>query len=248
MSVAERTTLTNQKPYTHFEFTGAMVTAYDRFNHFASFGQDIHWRRSTARYLVQFMETRRSAPLILDLACGTGDMALVIHKIAPELPIIGSDPSFEMLHHGMRKLRRIDGDNLLLLQAVSNLPFRGAQLDAITCAFGFRNFVHLERDLSRLRKHLKPGGRLYALEFYQPKTRFVQFFLSIYRKTMFPLLGLLLIRQVRPYSYLSNSILTFHTTDQFADLLQHCGYGRIEKKPFFFGLVHLIVAENPTNP
>ncbi len=224
--------------YSHFVFKGAVVDAYDAFNHWASLGFDLIWRRKTARLLAENHGSRPAA--VLDLACGSGDMAMAVKRANAAFNVVGSDPSAEMLMLFRQKFGR---DHPACVQAVTFLPFDAGTFHAITCAFGFRNFVHLQKDLTMLVKLLKNGGRIYALDFYQPQNRFSRFLLSAYQRTVFPLLGFILSGQIRSYRYLYKSIHRFLTTAQFEKMLQVTGFKHVEKYPMFFGLVHLIVAE-----
>jgi demethylmenaquinone methyltransferase/2-methoxy-6-polyprenyl-1,4-benzoquinol methylase len=117
----------------------------------------------------------------------------------------------------------------------------------VTCAFGFRNFIYLDRDLQELHRVLKRGGRIYALEFYQPQSAFIGTLLQIYQRTVFPLVGYLVSRQTRAYKYLFSSIVGFKTREEFSGLLDKGGFLLLGSEQFFFGLAHLIVAEKKQN-
>ena len=235
------------KKHTFFEFKGAMVQGYDRFNHLASAGQDIRWRKATAKHLKSFLSTRKSKTFVLDLATGTGDMAITIGRICTNVKIIGTDPSREMLFIGKEKLEQNHQNSISLVNTVSRLAFPNASFDAVICAFGFRNFTHLKDDLKELYRLLNDNGRIYALEFFQPKTKIADRLLKIYKKTLFPLLGFLLTGQIWPYKYLFSSIVRFKTPEEFSTLLNECQFKTIETQSFFFGLVHLIIAEKTKN-
>ncbi|MBN1996304.1 ubiquinone/menaquinone biosynthesis methyltransferase [candidate division KSB1 bacterium] len=223
--------------YSHFIFDGAVVKAYDAFNHWASLGLDLLWRRRTARILA---DQYSNGPVnVLDLACGSGDMAIAMKRTNPAYFVVGSDPSAEMLH--IFKLKADKDMNTV--RAVTFLPFRAGTFSAITCAFGFRNFVHLRQNLILLAFLLKSGGRIYALDFYQPGNLFTRILLTVYQRTVFPVLGFILSGQLSSYRYLYKSIHKFLTPGQFMRLLQETGFTCVEKYSMFFGLVHLIIAE-----
>lgn len=231
------------KRYTFFKFEGEWLRGYDAFNHIASFGLDLRWRRKTAQLLTQQLNGNQANAAVLDLACGTGDMALAVRKAGNGTVIVGTDPSKEMLARGKLKLKRLPENSIYLINTVERLPFPDASFDAITCAFGLRNFSDLPGDLREMHRLLKPHGRVYALDFYQPRSWFTKSFLKAYNSTVFPLLGFLLTGHVKAYRYLFSSIFRFLTTDEFRRMLEAQGFRRSTIKSFFFGLVHLVVAE-----
>jgi demethylmenaquinone methyltransferase/2-methoxy-6-polyprenyl-1,4-benzoquinol methylase len=235
----------DKEKYTFFKFEGKWLRGYDTFNHIASLGLDLHWRRKTAQFLARQLDGKMSKAHVLDLACGTGDMAIAVREAHPAGIIIGTDPSRDMLAFGRNKLHRLAQNSVYLVNTVKRLPFPQASFDAISCAFGLRNFSDLEGDISEMYRLLKPQGRLYALEFYQPQTLMAKLLLALYRRTIFPLLGFLLTSNIKAYRYLFSSIFRFKTTDEFVQLLARQGFGPAKIKPFFFGLVHLVVAEKP---
>jgi demethylmenaquinone methyltransferase/2-methoxy-6-polyprenyl-1,4-benzoquinol methylase len=230
----------SKRQYTYFEFGGRFVKGYDAFNHAASLGLDLMWRASTARLMRKRLRQTKG-PFILDLACGTGDMIFAVQKAIPQALTVGTDPSADMLRLGQEKkvARSSPGQ---LVRAVSRLPFRDETFHAVTCAFGARNFVHLQDDLKELYRLLKPGGTIYILDFYVPENRFARGLLLVYNFLVFPFLGFLLTGRIGPYRYLYKSIFRFRTARDFMSLALQTGYGGVEKRRFFFGLTHVIQA------
>jgi demethylmenaquinone methyltransferase / 2-methoxy-6-polyprenyl-1,4-benzoquinol methylase len=225
----------NRKNHTFFEFSGSMVKRYDLFNHLSTFGLDVLWRKKTALLLRNSLKSKR--PCVLDLACGTGDMAIAVQKYAGPA-VVGVDPSMEML-----RLFKHKNCSVPPIAAADDLPLRTNSFDAVTCAFGVRNFVRLEKNLIELRRLLVPEGRIYILDFFKPDTKFTGLFLYIYSKTVFQLLGFILNRKIAPYNYLYFSIVQFYTTGQFCRFLQKMDFRIFECRPLFFGVAHLIIAE-----
>jgi demethylmenaquinone methyltransferase/2-methoxy-6-polyprenyl-1,4-benzoquinol methylase len=225
--------------YTFFEFSGSMVKRYDLFNHLSTFGLDALWRKKTAMLLKNSLNSKQT--YVLDLACGTGDMAIAIQKQTDAI-VIGVDPSAEMLHLFKQKQRT--SQKIQIVTAADDLPFKTNSFHAVTCAFGVRNFVRLEKNLMELRRLLVPNGKIYILDFFKPENNLLYFFLYIYSKTVLQLLGFILNRKIEPYNYLYFSIVRFYTTGNFCKLIQKIYHGVIESRPLFFGLAHLIVAEN----
>lgn len=227
------------KSYTRFKFEGQFVRGYDAFNHAASLGLDFYWRRRTSVRLKQELAARSHPLCILDLACGTGDMARSVAQVNPQSHVVGCDPSMSMLSRGRVKLVSWR-ERICLVRSVAHLPFRDATFAAITCAFGMRNFTHLADDLGECQRLLQPGGRLYVLDFYKPGNKFSAFLLKSYNVLVFPFLGFLLTGKIAPYRYLYESIFAFKSVPDFAQMLQDAGFTEVYAKRFFFGLVHLL--------
>ncbi len=205
----------------------------------ASFGLDFYWRWRTSRRLKRDLASLAQPLRILDLACGTGDMARSAARVNAGSRIIGTDPSMSMLGRGRVKLAPFE-DRIRLVRAVSLLPFRDQTFSAITCAFGMRNFTHLADDLQESLRLLKPGGRVYVLDFFKPGNKFSAFLLKLYNVLVFPFLGFLLTGKIGPYRYLFSSIFTFKSIPDFTEMLLQAGFSEIYVKRFFFGLVHLV--------
>ncbi len=230
--------MARRRHYTRFKFEGTFTRGYDAFNHVATLGMDLYWRRKTAEQVSRDLGGAADAGIVLDLACGTGDMACAVARAVPGVRVIGSDPSAEMLSYGRDKLSAWAG-RIEVVQAVSLLPFPDGSFSAITCAFGVRNFIALADDLQESLRLLRPGGRLNVLEFFVPENFLIKAVLKSYNALVFPLLGFLLTGRVGPYRYLFNSIFSFKTVPDFSDLLKRTGFADIRIRRFFFGMVHL---------
>ncbi|HNW59515.1 MAG TPA: ubiquinone/menaquinone biosynthesis methyltransferase [bacterium] len=235
--------MTRRSHYSRFKFEGPFIKGYDAFNHVATFGLDLFWRRKTAAVVTQQMHPA-AAGWVLDLACGTGDMALAVARAAPGVQVIGSDPSATMYSEGRDKFIAWNG-RIALVRAVARLPFPDASFAAITCAFGVRNFVHLDEDMQESLRLLKPGGWIHVLEFFVPEHFLIAALLKTYNALVFPFLGFLLTGRIGPYRYLFNSIFTFRKVPDFVALLQNTGFGKVQVRRFFFGMVHLVSANKP---
>lgn len=225
------------RPYSRFEFKGAVVRGYDAFNHVTTAGLDLYWRRRTAAY-VRYRLCEPNAR-ILDLACGSGDMALALKKQL-NAKVTGSEPSSEMLQLLRHKAQ---AGRLQAVKAVSALPFPDCTFDAITIAFGVRNFTGLAAEMRECLRVLKPGGRLYVLEFFQPQQPVLRRFLTAYQRVAFPVIGYLLTGRISQYRYLYRSIVTFKTLPAFKAILKDTGYRRINAFALEPGLAHLVSAQ-----
>jgi demethylmenaquinone methyltransferase / 2-methoxy-6-polyprenyl-1,4-benzoquinol methylase len=235
------------KRYSYFDFSGPFLKGYDRFNHVASAGLDTYWRYITARKLGRLLKKNQWRGRVLDLACGTGDMAAAVCRCSDTVQVFGSDPSADMLTLGMQKKRKAGWDRYQMIRAVHQLPFAENSLDAVTCAFGVRNFTQLQDDIHECFRLLRPGGRIYLLDFYRPKNRFTRKLLDLYSASIAPGIGFLLTGLTRPYRYLIASMYAFKTTEEMMSLLEEIGFRAVEVRPFFFHLVHVVVAEKATN-
>lgn len=227
-----------KQSYSRFEFKGAVVRGYDAFNHISTAGLDVYWRRRTARYVAYHHKQNRAH--ILDLACGSGDMALSLKRHLPNARVTGSEPSDEML--GMLQTKQILR-NVNAVKAVGALPFPDDQFDAVTIAFGVRNFTRLKAEMQECLRVLKPAGHLYILEFFQPQHPVLHGFLTAYQRIMFPIIGYLLTGHISQYRYLYQSIVTFKTQTAFKNILNQVGYHRIRSFSLEPGLTHLVIAQ-----
>ena len=158
---------------------------YDFLNHFLSMGIDIYWRKKLVKRL-----TKQAPKNILDVATGTGDLAIAMLKATPD-KITGIDISNGMLEIGRKKIKEKGlEDKISLQQADSeNLPFEDNDFDAVCVSFGARNFENLEKGLSEMFRVLKPGGKLYILEFSQPDIFPFKQIYQFYFRYILPLLG-----------------------------------------------------------
>jgi demethylmenaquinone methyltransferase / 2-methoxy-6-polyprenyl-1,4-benzoquinol methylase len=193
---------------------------YDFLNHLLSMGIDKLWRKKLIRMLA------KEAPChILDLATGTGDLAIAALKVNPE-SIVGTDISAEMLAIGQKKIdNRSLGDKITLLQADSeNLPFRDASFDAAMVAFGVRNYEDLSKGLREMCRVLVPGGKAFILEFSKPSGFPVKQLYFFYFRTILPFIGKLVSRHDSAYTYLPESVHAFPQEAEFLEILENAGF------------------------
>ena len=214
---------------------------YDLLNRILSLGLDQSWRRAA----IAALELTRGA-LVLDLATGTGDLALRLARRDPCARIVGLDPSRRMLERCRQKLaaatvlEQVD----LVLGDARSLPFDDARFDAATMAFGIRNVPDRARALTELERVLKPGGRAAILELTEPRGRIMGRLARFHMRTLVPRLGALL-SSADAYGYLPQSIVAFPPPDEFAALIEAAGFERAKVTPFTFGVCHLFLAVKP---
>ncbi len=203
---------------------------YDRMNHLMTAGLDRCWRKRA----VQGLHGK-----VLDVACGTGDMVVELLRTrhAASLQVTGVDLSEEMLAIAKRKAPQAE----YRLADAEHLPFGDASFDAVTCAFGVRNFVHLEQGLGEMVRVLKPGGRMAILELATPDNPFIRFFYNIYTRRIIPWLGSRIAGNREAYTYLPSSIERFPKGTAMVDKLKAAGGRTVEHRKLTFGVCRLYV-------
>lgn len=203
---------------------------YDRMNHLMTAGLDRCWRKRA----VQGLHGK-----VLDVACGTGDMVVELLRTrhAASLQVTGVDLSEEMLAIAKRKAPQAE----YRLADAEHLPFGDASFDAVTCAFGVRNFVHLEQGLKEMVRVLKPGGRMAILELATPDNPFIRFFYNIYTRRIIPWLGSRIAGNREAYTYLPSSIERFPKGSAMVDKLMAAGGRTVEHRKLTFGGCRLYI-------
>ena len=206
---------------------------YDFLNHFLSLGIDIIWRKKAIN------ELKADNPqLILDVATGTGDFAFEALSILNPKKITGVDISQGMLDIAQQKInKRGLGDKFeIKLGDSEKLPFEANAFDAVTVAYGVRNFENLEVGLADINRVLKPGGKAVVLEFSKPKAFPIKQLYSIYFTYITPGIGKLFSKDARAYSYLPESVAAFPDGEKFVALMQKAGFKNTKCRPLAFGI------------
>ena len=212
---------------------------YDFLNRFLSGGSDIYWRKRAIRELrvqradMDVVAGGASATAgmgeprtVLDVATGTADMAILMARYLPQSQVTGIDISSGMLEVGRQKVARLQLEKRIVLQSGDSeaLPFPDRQFDAITVAFGVRNFENLEKGLREMGRVLKPGGKLVVLEFSRPRTPGISQLYSLYLRLVAPRIGRMISSNREAYQYLNDSVQAFPEGAQFIRILDTCGY------------------------
>ncbi|MDY8138815.1 bifunctional demethylmenaquinone methyltransferase/2-methoxy-6-polyprenyl-1,4-benzoquinol methylase UbiE [Aquimarina sp. 2201CG5-10] len=211
---------------------------YDGLNRVISFGIDVKWRKK-----VVALVGKNNPKTILDVATGTGDLAINLSKTGAS-EIIGLDISSGMLEVGKNKINAKNLDKVIsMVQGDSeNLPYTDNYFDAITVAFGVRNFENLEKGLSEIFRVLKPGGLFVVLETSNPtKTPYRQGY-KFYCNTILPIIGKIFSKDKSAYSYLSESAAAFPYGEAFNNILKKIGFIDIKDKPQTFGVATIYTA------
>ena len=211
---------------------------YDGLNRVISFGIDVKWRKK----VIELVEATKPEA-VLDIATGTGDLAISLADTTAKR-IVGLDISEGMLAVGRKKIAAKNlSEKIEMVQADSEaLPFEDNSFDAITVAFGVRNFEHLEKGLSEIFRVLKPNGIFVVLETSVPtKFPFRQGY-YFHTKVLLPVIGKLFSSDKVAYSYLSESAASFPYGDKFNNILRKIGFINVEDKPQTFGVATIYTA------
>ena len=213
---------------------------YDFLNRFLSAGVDIWWRKKAIRQLEKLNPKQ-----ILDVATGTADVAIMTTSLLHPDKITGIDISDGMLEIGRAKIKKQGLENTIeLINGDSEaIIFPDDSFDAVTVAFGVRNFEHLEKGLSEIKRVLKPGGKLVVLEFSQPKAAVVTQLYNVYMKLVAPNVGKLFSKNRNAYKYLDESIKKFPESKNFTLILDNLGYTNTYCKPLSLGICSIYCGE-----
>ncbi|QQT24588.1 bifunctional demethylmenaquinone methyltransferase/2-methoxy-6-polyprenyl-1,4-benzoquinol methylase UbiE [Sphingobacterium spiritivorum] len=212
---------------------------YDFLNHFMSLGIDIIWRKKAIRSL------RSIHPqLMLDVATGTGDFALESIKILNPKKIIGVDISEGMLQVAQEKItnKGLQQQFEVQLGDSEKLMFEDHTFDAVTVAFGVRNFENLEQGLADICRVLKPGGKAVILEFSNPKSFPIKQLYNFYFHNVTPFIGKLFSKDSSAYSYLPESVAKFPDGNRFAAIMKEVGFSETIIRPQTFGVCTIYVS------
>jgi demethylmenaquinone methyltransferase / 2-methoxy-6-polyprenyl-1,4-benzoquinol methylase len=219
---------------------------YDLLNRLLSLRQDVYWRRK----MISALELRDPS-VILDVACGTGDVMMELIRRHPELKlIIGADFSMQMLKIAHNKIKASGCPANAALMAANGLklPIASASLDAVTIAFGIRNIMDRQGALAGFYDCLKPGGRLAVLELSTPENRLFKKIYLHYFKAILPRIGALLSRDTGAYHYLPSSVLEFPRPPAFAALMRRAGFIDIRWQQMTLGICTLHLGVKPLIP
>lgn len=212
---------------------------YDFLNRFMSLRVDVLWRKKVIRLL------KPSQPkLILDVATGTADLAIALQELNPD-KVVGLDLSEQMLHFGREKVneKNLQHKIELVKGDSENLPFADNTFDAVTVAFGVRNFENLEKGLKEIQRVLKPGGQFIILEFSKVKMfPFKQFF-GFYFRYITPRIGKFISQSSRAYTYLTNSVAVFPEGEEMCVILQQQGFKKTQCHTLSLGIASIYHSE-----
>ena len=216
-----------------------IAPTYDRLNHSLSLGIDRRWRRKAIDALKPF-----APETILDVATGTGDFAILAARRLDPSRIIGVDISEGMMAIAEEKVKKagLDGTIFFMKDDCTDLSFENETFDAVTVAYGARNFEDLEAGLCEMYRVLTPDGHLMLVELTTPPHIPMKQLFQFYAHTVMPWLGRRISHDDSAYTYLPRSMEAFPQAEVLVPLLRHCGFSEVEFKRFTFGLSTMYLA------
>lgn len=212
---------------------------YDFLNHFLSFGIDKYWRKRFVQIL------RDYKPLtILDVATGTGDLAIAVAQLEPQ-KVAGIDISEKMLEVGREKVTAAKLDTLITLRKADaeKIPFSDNSFHAVTVAFGVRNFENLKQGLGEMKRVLRPGGVMMILEFSHPQNFPMKQLYGFYSKQIIPVFGRVISKNRQAYQYLPDSVAAFPSGADFVGILSETGLRNTRCISLSMGIATIYIGE-----
>ncbi len=218
-----------------------IAPSYDMLNHILSFGVDRGWRAKAIGLLAD-----KNPKELLDVATGTADMALKVYA-ALHCKVVGCDISAKMVEVGRRKVAEAGLGEFIDLRVADSeaLPFSSNRFDAVTVAFGVRNFDNLEKGLAQMARVVKPGGRVVVLEFSTPPNPVFRALYNFYFKHILPLIGGAVSKDRAAYEYLCRSAMAFPSGEAFEAKLEAAGLKPVKTLPLTFGIATAYMAVKP---
>lgn len=213
--------------------------SYDKLNHRLSWDIDKWWRRYAINKIKPF-----APQAMLDIATGTGDFAILAARSLRPQKLVGADISEGMMNIGRQKVKALGLDEVISFQREDclHLSFADNTFDAVTAAFGIRNFQDLDRGLAEMCRVLKPGGHLCVVELTTPVHFPMKQLFKIYSSTVLPIYGRLVSKDVNAYSYLTASIAAFPQGERMMDILSKAGFAKSEFQRLTFGICTMYFA------
>ena len=207
---------------------------YDFLNHFLSFGLDFYWRKKALK-----LTELNSHSILLDVACGTGDVAIQAKRMGVQR-IYGADFSHNMLKLFDKKSKWVDGK--LVQMVAEKIPFKNESVTNITVAFGVRNFYDIQEGFNSFYRILKPNGKATVIEFRMPSNKIIKSIYKFYFKYILPVLGGIISGDKAAYTYLPDSVQEFDAKVNLEKLLTNSGFKEIKKYDFTFQTVQVVIA------
>lgn len=219
-----------------------IAPAYDFMNRAMTFGIDRLWRRRAVGML-----RRHGTRRILDVATGTADLALLMARRLPQSAVTGVDLSEGMIAVGRRKVDEAGLGSRISLQCADclALPFPDASFDAVTVAYGVRNFENLAAGYAEMARVLRPGGMLCVIELSTPRSPLVRPLYNIYTRRIIPAVGSMVAHDTRAYAYLPESIAAVPQGDDMLALMRRAGLAQTKCHPLTFGTCSIYTAVRP---
>ena len=216
-----------------------IAPTYDLLNRILSFGHDFFWRLSLAKKLP------KNNIKVLDIGTGTAAQIIANHKVCKNIEFsVGLDSSSNMILKGKNRIKENRLCNVDFVQGGAlNIPLKSKSFDAVTIAFGIRNFLDFGTALSEVNRVLKSNGKVIILEFSIPKNNFIRNIYLLYLRTFMPLIGTIISGDKHAYRYLNKSIETFSNQKNFCEIMHTAGFKHIKTKNISFGIATIYEGE-----
>ncbi len=241
------------KPYNEDEAKGkqvgemfdAIAPAYDFMNTMMTGGLHVRWRNRALK-MVSTMLPQGGPKMVLDVACGTGDVSFRLHELFPKAHITGLDLSPGMLEIAERKLAMMDlsaQKHITFLEGDSlKMPFPDETFDVVTVAYGVRNFERLEDGYREMRRVMKPGGVICVIELSEPSNGLIKGGYRVYSRHVIPVVGRMVSHDTRAYSYLPESIAACPQREDMTALMEKAGFKDARYKSLTLGVITIYIA------
>lgn len=216
-----------------------IAPTYDKLNHRLSWDIDKGWREKAIRYLKRF-----NPQTILDIATGTGDFAILAAEMLHPKKLVGADISEGMMEIGRKKVKEKGLQDIISFENEDclKLSYPNNSFDAVTAAFGIRNFASLDKGLKEMCRVLKPGGHLSIVELTTPICFPMRQLFHIYSHSVLPVYGRLISKDTNAYSYLTKTIEAFPQGEQMIEILHDAGFSKATFKRLSFGICTMYMA------
>lgn len=230
----------NDRKKESYKIFDDIANTYDFLNHFLSMGIDIYWRNKLLKHLPQ-----KESINALDLATGTGDVALTLVKDERVKKITGLDLSIGMIEVGKVKVKKkkLDQKINLMIGDGTNIEAADSTFDLTTISFGIRNFNDPQKSLHEIYRVLKPNGRVMIMEFSIPKNFLVRSIYFFYFRNLLPFIGNIVSKHKDAYTYLNQSVETFPYGEAFLKLMDNAKFKNLKAIPLTFGIATLYIGD-----
>ena len=216
-----------------------IAPSYDKLNHRLSWNIDKGWRRKAIRQLAPF-----KPQTLLDIATGTGDFAILAAEMLRPQKLVGADISEGMMEIGRKKVREKGLQDIIYFdkEVCLHLSYQDETFDAVTAAFGIRNFADLDSGLQEMQRVLRKGGHLSIVELTSPVSFPMKQLFHVYSHTVLPVYGRLISKDTSAYSYLTKTIEAFPQGEQMVEILHKAGFSEASFKRLTFGICTMYFA------
>lgn len=217
-----------------------IASTYDFLNHFLSMGIDIHWRNQLLKYL-----PKKESINALDLATGTGDVALTLVKNPRVKKVTGLDLSIGMIEVGKKKIlkKQLEQKINLMIGDGTRIEAADSSFDLTTISFGIRNFNDPQKSLHEIYRVLRNDGRVMIMEFSIPTNFIIRSIYFFYFRNLLPFVGNIVSKHKDAYTYLNQSVETFPYGEEFLKLMRNAGFKNLKALPLTFGIATLYIGD-----